>query len=283
MKLQNWFKNIATALMIGTALVACESNSDQALEEVALDTELLESTTDEAYAEVIMEEVSDFGEDAVGTAIEGGRFALRRLPECAALTVDRPNRTITIDFGEGCVGRAGRTRTGQIILSYSSRQDPDMDMARTLTFQNYTVNGNAVEGVITHTRMIDREAGQRGNTCQVSNFAITFANDGSIFSIDQSTRTRTWTRTGEESLQLEVTGSASGTTRGGKSFTMEISTPILHQSDCVEEGRYYPISGIKTRTVGVRPSASIDFGDGTCDDVAVVTVGDRSKEITLRR
>ena len=41
------------------------------------------------------------------------------LSTCATVTNDTATHTVTYDFGTGCVGRDGRTRRGQVIVTYT--------------------------------------------------------------------------------------------------------------------------------------------------------------------
>ena len=70
-------------------------------------------------------------------------------------------------------------------------------------------------------------------------------------------------------------GSGSGTCHNGNTRTMTITTPLLVDRTCG-----YITQGVIEMSSEDK-SGSIDFGDGTCDDVAVVTRDGESREIDL--
>lgn len=280
MNYAKWIRKSVYALALGTALVACD-NSNELLEEATVDDTAIQSIEDNAYTDAIMEEVTDFGEEAIATTIQGGRSMMRQLPECASVIHDRQSKTVTIDFGDGCTGPRGNLRTGAVIIAYTGRDTLTEGIGKEITFQNYTVNGNQVEGVIQYTAVRDRSEGTKEVSCQITNFSVTFAEDQSIFQLTDADRVRSWEQS-QGTVTLSITGSSTGINRQGEAFTTEITSPIVRNSDCSEGRMHYPVSGIKVRTVEGKPNKSIDFGDGSCDNKATIIIGDQSREITLR-
>jgi hypothetical protein len=78
-----------------------------------------------------------------------------------------------------------------------------------------------------------------------------------------------------EDNSVNVTGSLSGTSREGASFTADITKAIQYKNDCFE-GRHksFPVSGtINVTTNGTL--STIDYGDGSCDKkYTIVTAGE---------
>lgn len=73
-----------------------------------------------------------------------------RIGDCADITVT-PNdstypKTVTIDFGDGCVGVDGKTRKGKLVLHFTGPVRRPGSVV-TLTFVNYYVNRAHIEGV----------------------------------------------------------------------------------------------------------------------------------------
>ena len=54
-------------------------------------------------------------------------------------------KTITIDYGTGCSGFNGSTRSGKIIINVTDRRNV-INATRTVTFDNYYFNGIKIEG-----------------------------------------------------------------------------------------------------------------------------------------
>jgi len=58
---------------------------------------------------------------------------------CATVTNDTVAQTTTIDFGTGCTGSHGHTRSGQIIIHHNGLHYFDTGYERIVTFNNYIV------------------------------------------------------------------------------------------------------------------------------------------------
>lgn len=186
-------------------------------------------------------------------------------------------RTIIIDFGTGCTGSDGRVRKGIIKVSITGK----FWIAGTVithTLENYYVNDHHVEG----TRSVTHSSTDVWDVV-VSGAKITDP-DGKTITW-QSTRTRT--RTGGKATPFNIfddtysiTGTASGTNRDGRNFTVNITT-ALHLQACNW------IAEITKGVVEIQPEdlklRTIDFGDGTCDNEGTVTVGNKTKTFKLRK
>jgi hypothetical protein len=148
-----------------------------------------------------------------------------------------------------------------------------------VTFDGYSVNGNAVAGTITTTAKIDRSALAKECTVKAENLTVTFTN-GEVHTTALATHVRTWNLTAGT---ITDTGNATGTTRNGNAFTASITTPVVRKKDCFDSGMPHPVSGVKQLEVASKSTCRIDFGSGACDNLATVYVGDQSKQITLGR
>lgn len=186
-------------------------------------------------------------------------------------------RTIIMDFGTGCTGTDGRTRKGKIITSLSGKFWKTGTII-THTLENYIVNDHKVEGKRTVTH----------SSTNVWNILVSDAKitdpDGKTVSWT-SERTRTRTAGGATLLDIfddaySITGSAAGTNRDGRNFTVTITT-ALHLQACSY------IAEITKGVVEIQPDdlklRTIDFGDGTCDNSGTVTVGNKTKTFQLRK
>lgn len=192
--------------------------------------------------------------------------------------------TITIDFGTtGCVGLDGRTRKGSVtaVLSDSMRKAGSV---RTITFSNYQVSNVSGTQFVTiaGTHTLTNNGLVNGNpsfTATMTNGNLTFP-DGTTRTWN-ATRTRTQTAGyGTATRADDVfswTGTATGTNRYGIAYTATITTALEKAVACawIGKGVVEVTSGTRTRT--------IDYGTGTCDDQAVVTLPDgTTKTVQLR-
>lgn len=87
--------------------------------------------------------------------------------------------------------------------------------------------------------------------------------------IRESTKTKTLIEGGEtvdrSNDVYEITGIIAGETSNGISYKKEIVEPLVLSRDC-----FWSTKGVIGTTIG-EASISIDFGDGTCDNVVTRT------------
>src|SRR5262249_41510841 len=115
-----------------------------------------------------------------------------------------------------------------------------------------------------------------------SNLTITKAAGAGVINW-QSNRTREWTA-GESTLtwnddMYSITGSASGSTSGGSTFSSIITSPLIRNMSFA--CRRHFVQGIIEHTPSGKQTRVIDFGNGTCDNIALVTIGSTSYTVTL--
>lgn len=263
------FITLGMAAVLATFTACNNEETPSAVDQLELE---MEAALDNAY-----ESVDQAVEEgiAVVDASAGARMASPgNLGECAEVTHDADNKIITIDFGtEGCIGIRGNEFKGQIVIEYNDRAYVP-GAYRIITFVDFYVNDVKVEGTRTITNTSADET-ERQFTVTLVGGKLDFG-DG-IF----ATRDAEWVRTwfiGEGIVTLS--GGAEGVNINGVEYESNISTedPITFSRACLVA---VPVSGTKTMTVG-EYEGSIDFGDGECDRLAVVTINGTSKTIDLR-
>ena len=188
---------------------------------------------------------------------------------CATITqssTDYP-KTVTIDYGDGCEGPHGHVKKGKIILEISDNLHNE-GAVRTMTYDNFFIDDVQITGSRTATNI-----GLNGN----SNLVITVT--GTMTAIrDGVSRTRTvnhereWIA-GSETCEREddeflITGT--GTVEGPHgTATTTIETPLYvapGQCNYIMSGSIH-IEGQGSKHRG----GTIDFGDGTCHNIATMT------------
>lgn len=281
MKLINNFSKVVKGLAFGAMLtvpVFLTSCNDETLESV-FDGDA-EIAVDEGEAEAIFEDSDDIGSLAVELTdgSTGGRSMMRpddRRFDCAEVTIDgdKTAGTITIDFGDGCVGPNGRNRKGVIKITYSGARRFLPGFTAITTFENFSIDDVQVEGTRTVTNTSE-------STDESPKFNITLVG-GQLTWPDGSTATREVNKTREwvraaipANDSLIVNGTASGVTRGGNNYGV-VNNDIMFRRFC-----RWPVSGTKVVTTDNRV-ITIDFGDGECDRRATVTVNGQSEEVNL--
>ncbi|MEM6643372.1 MAG: hypothetical protein AAF616_10360 [Bacteroidota bacterium] len=263
-------------ILIVLLFSACSEDGDSAITSLSQDFDLEAEATIESNFEDV-DAVVNAGIEAQSTA---GRIVEDELLDGADITHDKENNIITIDFGTGVEGPAGRVRKGAIVITYSDlRWTPGA--FREVTFQDFSIDDVLVEG----TRKLENTT---ASTDDSPEFTVTLTG-GKLTFPDSTTATRTvnkvrtWTRAANpRNDEVTVDGTASGSRRDGASYSVEIVEPILYKRDCRRLRVFVPVAGIKQITAGENV-AVLDYGDGTCDNLATLTINDQEpEEIVIR-
>lgn len=189
-------------------------------------------------------------------------------------------KTLTLDFGTGCTSADGVIRTGKLTYVYSG---PLLFPGTTasVTFTNYTVNGYGIQGAYNITNTSSDTTGISIST-QVTNGIITYP-DATNYHYSHN---RTYTMIAGSSTVFDisddvysVTGNSSFSNSEGSSivWTIASASPLIKAVSC-----HYISKGIVNFVYNQSVNGSIDFGNGTCDNAATITVGSISAPITLR-
>ncbi len=81
---------------------------------------------------------------------------------------------------------------------------------------------------------------------------------------------------------VSLDGSASGTNRNQKSYTMNILETLVFKRACViSTGIYMPVSGKKKFTSDKR-EMFVDYGNGECDSQVNVQIGNYTRAISVK-
>lgn len=181
----------------------------------------------------------------------------------------------TITFVNYVNGRSlnGHMKNGVIIVKVIGRP-LDAKFERTIIMQNFDIDGVKIEG----KRQVVKTANYQYMVTLVGG-KVTFT-DGTTYT-HNFTRTRTWTEGYATPADIwddvfTVEGVATGVNRKGSEYTHTITNPLVIKNSCrwIVEGTIEMVSANKT--------ATLDYGMGTCDDQASVTIDGKTKDITLR-
>ncbi len=264
-------KKLALFAVAVATLTFTACNKDDSLSEE-------DSTTLTAEDAAVMEDIVAEVEEQIDYQVE---FRSGEDEDCPAIAVTPEDgsfpKTITIDFGDSCVGPNDKVYTGQIIVEQSAPMH-EVGATRAVTFQNFSIDGVQVEGSKTLTNDGPNDVGQPTFTREVSGLVLTFP-DGTSSSFD-ATWTRTWIEGYDTDLWLDdvfaITGSSSGVNRAGVAFSSEILEPLIKKRICP-----WIVAGVKQVTKGDE-TFTIDYGDGACNRWATLTLPNgETKEIKL--
>lgn len=225
------------------------------------------------------------------------------LTSCALVKRDSINKIDSVIFnGSTCVD--GRTRSGILIFDYSAsihgaKHYRDPGFSCTVKSVNYVVDGNAINIInktINNTTDLNFNPANTNLTWSInSHIQITKANnEGTVdFSCN---RVKTLLNTSDPNVyhgsptpitwnlaKIGITGNASGTTIKGKSFTANVTSQLVRDfGGCSINGRHPFIQGTIEFTPSDKATRTVDFGNGSCDLDATVTIKGKTKNITLK-
>lgn len=240
--------------------------------------------SDDVFAESIFDDVSNIGDEAyeMGSSnLKSGDGDKIFLSPCATVTLDTTvsPRVLTIDFGEeNCLCNDGRYRRGKILISFTGRYKKPGSVITT-GFDNYFVNDNQVDGTKVVTNMGKNDDNQPYFSVIVTG-VIYLKNDGGTISWN-ATKTRTWiegyfTKFIRDDVYL-IEGEAEGVRPSGLTWEREIINPLRKELNCK-----WIVSGtIELRPEG-KPVRLLDYGDGSCDNVATVIIDGVTYTIKLK-
>jgi hypothetical protein len=226
----------------------------------------------------------------------------------SAATITVVGKVITVDFGtpsNPTTGLDGRVRSGKLVYDYSAStpttavryRNPGFKLS--VSTQSYVVDGNSVNilsKTITNTTPLSLPTGTNPGTnltWAISANVSIVKGDGSGTISWTCNRTKELTNTSDplcykgQSLPIDwtkakvkINGTASGTNKLGESFSA-VASSLVRDFTCPAGLRRHFVSGQIAYTPGSKPTRTIDYGDGTCDNNATLTVNGNTYAITL--
>jgi hypothetical protein len=296
MKTKTFILKISTALVISAVIffTACKKDSNSTTSTTnntgAQDLSTSGSTADAAYSDafnVALQTGSDQNLDAImiqkGNVQTNGLRAVNGINGyyCATVTASGSTFpvTVTVDFGSGCTSADSITRSGSITYVFSGRlRTPGSTISA--TFNNYTVNGYQVNGSYAIENI--SSGGNLSLSSTVTSGTIVFPDDSSYsFS---GTKTTTLALIGIDTTnllnnQFSITGNYLLTNSSGASLNANVTTPLIRELSCRDI-----VSGVVSfiyTSGSIIVDGTLDYGSGTCDNSAVITIGAATKTITL--
>jgi hypothetical protein len=190
---------------------------------------------------------------------------------CPTFSFDASAKQFTLDYGTGCTGKDGKTRSGSITVQYFGKLSVGATL--TLIFNNYKTSNKTFSGTMMAT------ISNSNSVALVINNA-TVADDKGTATINASLMMTFDLKDTPQNPDDDVyTISGSGAVaESDKTYSFITTEPLLIQPTC-----NFPTSGKMRLTRDKSSSTSIDFfpNNGACEDVAVMTIGGVSKTINL--
>lgn len=277
-KLKSLFYLSAAALTVTAVIfaVSCKKSSTTAAETTT-------TATDQATAEKSFNDAQTISENAVSNGSGSLNYRTTGIESsgCATVTTTTSGgtTTTTINFGTtDCRCNDGRTRKGEIIVTYPTGSWDSVGATRTITFNNFYQNDNQVNGTKTVTYEGLNTSGQPYYNVTVSGSVI-YASGKTVTASWNRVRTwltgytmmgtkPMWNWTSSVSFSISGTGNLTNSLGGSATVNIPAATPLVFAFGCqwIEAGTItYTLSDGKTR--------SINYGNTpNCDDNATVTL-----------
>ncbi len=277
-----------------------ETSADTSQEEFASQASSeADAESDDIYNEVFDNVMGVNTDVALGGTGVFGRVSpgtYGRLESCPIVTITKLNGVdpfpvrIVMDFGTSCTSRDGRSRSGKIISVYTNRLIIPGAKATT-TFDNYKIDSIRVEG----TQIITNQSDLPTNTnCLTHKWKVVVENGKLIKPNGNYTE---WNST-KTIAQIEgmctpyiplddiykIEGGSNGKVKRNDlliAWKAETIEPLIKKFSCrwlVKGGMRIMRLNLSTNSPWV---ATINYGNGDCDNKAVVSINGITHNITL--
>ena len=248
-------------------------------------------------AEEISSDIVSMGSEACDNPSKGSLTSYRVANEesssmlsCATVTIDTALKKVTVTFN-GSVCLDGRTRSGSLIYNYfnspaGARHYRDPGFTVSVSSNNYVVNQNTVTIVnktITNTTPVNFNPNTANETWNINaNISVALSGGGTISWTCNRVKTLLNTATVYNGpgtpitwsmAKVGFTGNATGTRSNGEQFTVNVTSQLVRDfGGCTVGNRHPFISGTFVYTPGSKAARTFDYGTGTCDLNATVTI-----------
>ncbi len=283
---------VAVVVLAALFTVGCQENpSIQNLDVITAEDDMIADVAfDDVFSEVdgVMNMLDESGYESSSLKSAGMQDT------CPVISIiSEPGgvwpRTVIVDYGNGCDisrfqnGRE-RIRKGKIIIDISGPMWQE-GSSRQVTFEDFFINDHQVEG----RRTVTNEGVWLDGEYQGLHYFSVMLEGGKVTTPEgqeiskEVNRTRTFvegfdTRWDTRDDIWHINGVATGLNREGISFTREITSALWKEIGC----RFITRGTVLIQAEG-RPDVVLDYGDGTCDPYATITVNGETKDIRLRR
>ncbi|MDC8003243.1 hypothetical protein POV27_04230 [Aureisphaera galaxeae] len=265
-------------LLMGAGLLftSCSQDDNETSEESVSAEITAERTQQSTEAEIATDELFNVMDIAYAEQEEEAGRNASYFPSCVTITVSMQNgvKFVTLDFGLGCQLNNGAIVSGIIYLTYNPSQAGTVTIEYDL--ENFAHNNKFIAGGGSLFRERNNANGNPQHTVN-HDLEVTFPN-GLVIDID-GTRVSEWIEgvgsgTWEDNAFL-VTGNRDIQFSTGFSHYAIVIDPLRREATCP-----HFVSGTVeiTRNNG---TGLLDFGDGTCDNLATLTVNGETYTIIL--
>lgn len=284
-------KNLLISLLVLSAFILFSCNKEDGASLISSEEEAIisndaaiETVIESADYEVDLFSSSTESLNAIATNLKTteehpfwGRYRLGKAPN---VTIETTNgdfpKTITLDYGEGTELNNGTVISGSIIIVVSAPPRTD-GATREVSFNEFYVDSVNIAGTRTITFNASDEEGITFTV--IGDLTFTFSDGTYIERNAEKVRKLVEgyaTHFDHSDDVLHITGYVSSVSSEGYTFSRTIIEKLVRLGDC-----RYIVSGIVVVEKNDEVFAELNFGDGTCDDIATIIKNGEERQITL--
>ncbi|HJS55861.1 MAG TPA: hypothetical protein VJ765_15010 [Chitinophagaceae bacterium] len=285
----------AIIIMFASMLFSCQKDLSSGNNELVTEEQATAYSEESSMAEASFDDAEDIAVTAADEEGNASEFGINgrnfnplfielraSIGDCVNITVT-PNdstypKTITIDFGNGCLGRDGKFRSGAIVIHLTAPLRRPGSVV-TITFRNYYVNRVHLEGSKVISNLSDPPMHKW--SVQVVGGKVTFPT-GRGYSY-QSMKVKTQvagmdTRLVRDDV-YEITGRSQTEFKNGTTITLNTETALVKKIACpwISDGKLK--IKINDRVL------YLDYGfpsNGDCDNKALLTWNNGNNQLVIR-
>lgn len=209
----------------------------------------------------------------------GRRYRIHQCPEVTIVT--EPGgypKTVTLNYGEGTELNNGRILSGiiQYVITAPMFEDGS---SRTVSYLDFAVDSLGISGSNVHLFSGDNETQRQFTITGTLNFTWS---DGSGMTREVD-MVREWIAGIETEFNpfddvILISGTSTLTHTDGDIFFKEITDPLMKKGDC-----RWIVQGTVEFTKNNVLTAILDYGDGECDQYAILTYNGEDHQIIIGR
>ena len=289
-------KILYLSLVLSFLMIGCSKDND--------DNNAAAFTTDEAKVnsqiDMVNDDVSDIVEAQFSATMQdnvSGRAAeiggsssnltacatVTRIPAFGTALTPGTNVTKTIDFGtSGCALANGNVLKGRIIVTFTYQPEATSQTIN-YEFANFYHNAIKITGNKTFTRTMTTGENAHPVVVMDMDMDATFPDQRVFHRV--GTRTREFIEGYNTPLNYlndihKVTGHWTTTFPNTTIQTSTITTPVIVKMGCILVNKPVLVEGVTTFTRNGN-TATLDYGNGTCDNLAVFTANGNAYNIVI--
>ncbi len=199
--------------------------------------------------------------------------------DCGTITVTPADlktfpKTVVVDFGTGCTDVDGKTKSGKVTMVVGKLWQPNSLV--TLQYENYSEDGVKLDGKFSFSNSSTNTAGVY--QIKADKVKITDAKNetwtwSGVHDFKQTRGHASWWDWSDD--VYDVTGNIDVLFPNNEVVTWNIDQPLVKANNC-----YWVSKGLGLLKLNGE-DIQVDYGDGTCDNVAVLTLNGKTFTIKL--